>query len=89
MKGEKAIMTKKVAIEVINEFYNNAVFRITKRNRDLYLDHVMDTFMIKTDAIVTACIYSNKSNKVWQEVQSYKYEMEAKLRDLDYSLHNN
>lgn len=72
-------MTKKQAIEVMKEFYRVAEFRIIKRSRNLYTDHVLSTFQDKCDAIITACIITNKSNKVWSEVQEMKFKMEDAL----------
>ena len=68
------------AKEIMNNFYDTAVYRIEKRNRDLYLDGIFDEFSHKSDAIITACIYTNKSDNVWRNAQTYKFELESKLR---------
>lgn len=71
-------MTLKQAKEMMNIFYDNAMYRIEERGRDLY-DGVLHTFLDKADAIVTTCIYTNNSDKVWQAAQNYKFELEDKL----------
>lgn len=72
-------MTLNQAKELMKQFYDSAMFFITERERDLYEDGVMDRFLDKCDAIVTACIWTNSSDKVWRKAQEYKFELEDKL----------
>ena len=73
-------MTLRQAKEIMDTFYDSAVYRIEKRGRDLWNDGVYKTLSDKTDAIITACIYSGASDRVVNKVQEYKFELEDKLR---------
>lgn len=74
-------MTLAVAKALMDDFYNVAVFSIEKKGRDLLEDQIWMTFSNKADAIVTACIYANKSDTVWRKAQKYKFELENRLME--------
>ena len=79
-------MTLKNAKILMDNFYDSAIYRLDKKHRDLYEDRILSTFANKCDAIVTACIYCNPSQTVYQKAQEYEFELHAKLLEHWYSI---
>ena len=78
-------MTLKNAKILMDDFYDSAIYRLDKKHRNLYEDHVLQTFEDKCDAIITACIFCN-AKTVWQKAQEYKFELRDKLLEHWYSI---
>lgn len=75
-------MTLKQAKEMVNRFYEEAVYRIEKCNRDLWNDHVLETFVDKCDAIRETLIWTEDINSTKSaRLQDYVFEMQSKLID--------
>lgn len=75
-------MTLKQAKEMVNRFYEEAVYRLEKCDRDLYDDHVLFTFLDKCDAIRETLIWTEDINSTKSaRLQDYGFEMRDKLMD--------
>lgn len=80
-------MTLKQAKEMVNRFYKEAVYRLEKCNRNLWDDHVLNTFVDKCDAIRETLLWTEALNSTKSErLQDYTFEMQDKLIDKWYDI---
>ena len=80
-------MTLKQAKEMVDRFYEEAVYRLEKCNRDLWDDRVWEIFVDKCDAIRETLVWTEDINSTKSaRLQDYAFEMQDKLKDKWYDI---